>query len=111
MKETDDSYEYFNLKSEVFINIEQFIKMSSMESMLWVISLLSLYLQESVGDLMIRNIQLHHSGKYVCMVQTTLDSQSATAEIIVRGMSVKYRHIYLLEKLEILNISCFLNGS
>lgn len=34
MKETDDSYEYFNLKAEVFINIEQFIKMSSMESML-----------------------------------------------------------------------------
>ncbi|XP_072203186.1 contactin-6 isoform X5 [Excalfactoria chinensis] len=40
---------------------------------------------ESVGDLMIRNIQLHHSGKYVCMVQTTLDSQSTAADIIVRG--------------------------
>lgn len=87
MKETDDSYEYFNLKAEFFINIEQFIKMSSMESMLWVISLLSLHLQESVGDLMIRNIQLHHSGKYVCMVQTTLDSQSTAVDIIVRGMS------------------------
>lgn len=111
MKETDDSYEYFNLKAEFFINIEQFIKMSSMESMVWVISLLSLYLQESVGDLMIRNIQLHHSGKYVCMVQTTLDSQSATVDIIVRGMSVKCRHIYLLEELEILNISCCLNDS
>lgn len=36
---------------------------------------------------MIRNIQLHHSGKYVCMVQTTLDSQSAAVDIIVRGMS------------------------
>ncbi|XP_017682535.1 PREDICTED: contactin-6 isoform X1 [Lepidothrix coronata] len=41
--------------------------------------------RESAGDLMIRNIQLHHSGKYVCMVQTTLDSRSATADIIVRG--------------------------
>nr|XP_009687341.1 PREDICTED: contactin-6 isoform X2 [Struthio camelus australis] len=40
---------------------------------------------ESVGDLMIRNIQLHHSGKYVCIVQTTIDSQSATGHIIVRG--------------------------
>ncbi|NXL90668.1 CNTN6 protein, partial [Alectura lathami] len=40
---------------------------------------------ESVGDLMIRNIQLHHSGKYVCMVQTTLDSQSAAVDIIVRA--------------------------
>ncbi|PKK26408.1 contactin 6 [Columba livia] len=54
--------------------------------------------RESVGDLMIRNIQLHHSGKYVCMVQTTLDSQSATAEIIVRGPpgppeDVKVEHV------------------
>lgn len=96
MKETDDSYEYFNLKAEFFINIEQFIKMSSMESMLCVISLLFKIfffffksLQESAGDLMIRNIQLHHSGKYVCMVQTSLDSQSAAADVIVRGMSVR----------------------
>ncbi|XP_032841655.1 contactin-6 isoform X4 [Tyto alba] len=54
--------------------------------------------RESVGDLMIRNIQLHHSGKYVCMVQTTLDSQSATVDIIVRGPpgppeDVKVEHI------------------
>lgn len=42
-------------------------------------------LQESVGDLMIRNIQLHHSGKYLCTVQTTLESLSAVADIIVRG--------------------------
>uniref|UniRef100_A0A8C3EWM5 Contactin 6 n=1 Tax=Corvus moneduloides TaxID=1196302 RepID=A0A8C3EWM5_CORMO len=44
--------------------------------------------RESAGDLMIRNIQLHHSGKYVCMVQTSLDSQSATADIIVRAPEV-----------------------
>ncbi|XP_010175070.1 contactin-6-like, partial [Antrostomus carolinensis] len=54
--------------------------------------------RESVGDLMIRNIQLHHSGKYVCMVQTTLDSQSATVDIIVRGPpgppeDVKVEHV------------------
>ncbi|KAF2987863.1 hypothetical protein EK904_011985, partial [Melospiza melodia maxima] len=54
--------------------------------------------RESSGDLMIRNIQLHHSGKYVCMVQTSLDSQSATAEIIVRGPpgppeDVKVEHV------------------
>uniref|UniRef100_U3KGC1 Contactin 6 n=1 Tax=Ficedula albicollis TaxID=59894 RepID=U3KGC1_FICAL len=52
----------------------------------------------SAGDLMIRNIQLHHSGKYVCMVQTSLDSQSATADIIVRGPpgppeDVKVEHV------------------
>uniref|UniRef100_A0A7N4V5R7 Contactin 6 n=1 Tax=Sarcophilus harrisii TaxID=9305 RepID=A0A7N4V5R7_SARHA len=40
---------------------------------------------ESVGDLMIREIQLNHSGKYVCMVETTLDNLSAVADIIVRG--------------------------
>ncbi|XP_033612925.1 contactin-6 isoform X4 [Fukomys damarensis] len=40
---------------------------------------------ESVGDLMIRNIQLSHSGKYLCTVQTTLEHLSAAADIIVRG--------------------------
>lgn len=43
------------------------------------------YMQESVGDLMIRNIQLNHSGKYLCTVKTTLESLSAAADIIVRG--------------------------
>lgn len=41
--------------------------------------------QSSSGDLMIRNIQLKHSGKYVCMVQTGVDSVSSAAELIVRG--------------------------
>ncbi|CAK7293855.1 CNTN6 [Vulpes lagopus] len=41
--------------------------------------------EESVGDLMIRNIQLNHSGKYLCTVKTTLESLSAVADIIVRG--------------------------
>ncbi|XP_036725167.1 contactin-6 isoform X1 [Balaenoptera musculus] len=40
---------------------------------------------ESVGDLMIRNIQLNHSGKYLCTVKTTLESLSDEADIIVRG--------------------------
>ncbi|EMP34417.1 Contactin-6 [Chelonia mydas] len=53
---------------------------------------------ESVGDLMIRNIQLNHSGKYVCMVQTTIDSLSAAADVIVRGppgppQDVRIEHI------------------
>nr|KAF6420163.1 contactin 6 [Molossus molossus] len=39
----------------------------------------------SVGDLMIRNIQLSHSGKYVCTVRTPLESLSAEADVIVRG--------------------------
>lgn len=49
------------------------------------------YLQESVGDLMIRNIQLSHSGKYLCMVQTTLESLSAVADIIVRGKHKRWK--------------------
>uniref|UniRef100_A0A674JVU1 Contactin-3 n=1 Tax=Terrapene triunguis TaxID=2587831 RepID=A0A674JVU1_9SAUR len=44
-----------------------------------------LYQQDSAGDLMIRSIQLKHAGKYVCMVQTTVDKLSATADLIVRG--------------------------
>ncbi|KAG7268143.1 hypothetical protein CRUP_016474 [Coryphaenoides rupestris] len=39
----------------------------------------------SAGDLMVRNVQLKHSGKYVCMVHTAVDSVSAAAELIVRG--------------------------
>ena len=46
---------------------------------------LPFYLQESVGDLMIRNIQLNHSGKYLCTVKTALETFSAAAEVIVRG--------------------------
>ena len=34
---------------------------------------------------MIRNIQLNHSGKYLCAVKTTLESLSAVADVIVRG--------------------------
>lgn len=34
---------------------------------------------------MVRNIQLKHSGKYVCMVHTEVDTVSAAAELTVRG--------------------------
>ncbi|XP_056357702.1 contactin-4 isoform X2 [Oenanthe melanoleuca] len=40
---------------------------------------------DSAGDLMIRSIQLKHAGKYVCMVQTSVDKLSAAADLIVRG--------------------------
>ncbi|KAB0363317.1 hypothetical protein FD754_007473 [Muntiacus muntjak] len=53
---------------------------------------------ESVGDLMIRNIQLNHSGKYLCTVKTTLESLSADGDIVVRGPpgppeDVRVKHI------------------
>lgn len=45
--------------------------------------------QHSAGDIMIRNIQLRHAGKYTCAVQTKVDSISIALDLIVRG---KYRH-------------------
>uniref|UniRef100_A0A673MGJ8 Contactin-4-like n=1 Tax=Sinocyclocheilus rhinocerous TaxID=307959 RepID=A0A673MGJ8_9TELE len=40
---------------------------------------------EKVGDIMIRNIQLRHAGKYTCAVQTKVDSSSIATDLIVRG--------------------------
>uniref|UniRef100_A0A667WVH7 Contactin 3a, tandem duplicate 1 n=1 Tax=Myripristis murdjan TaxID=586833 RepID=A0A667WVH7_9TELE len=39
----------------------------------------------SAGDIMIRNIQLRHAGKYTCAVQTKVDSVSIATDVIVRG--------------------------
>ncbi|XP_053163194.1 contactin-5 isoform X2 [Hemicordylus capensis] len=45
----------------------------------------SIRAQASSADLMIRNILLMHAGKYGCRVQTTADSISDEAELLVRG--------------------------
>uniref|UniRef100_A0AAY4BKN4 Contactin 3a, tandem duplicate 2 n=1 Tax=Denticeps clupeoides TaxID=299321 RepID=A0AAY4BKN4_9TELE len=37
------------------------------------------------GDLMIRNIQLNHAGKYVCVVDTDVESLSTSAFLNVKG--------------------------
>lgn len=39
----------------------------------------------SDGDIMIRNIQLRHAGKYTCAVQTKVDSVSIATDVVVRG--------------------------
>ncbi|XP_019743633.1 contactin-4 isoform X2 [Hippocampus comes] len=39
----------------------------------------------SAGDIMIRNIQLRHAGKYTCAVQTKVDSVSIATDVVVRG--------------------------
>ncbi|XP_020487967.1 contactin-4 isoform X1 [Labrus bergylta] len=39
----------------------------------------------SSGDIMIRNIQLRHAGKYTCAVQTKVDSVSIATDVVVRG--------------------------
>ncbi|NXG05993.1 CNTN3 protein, partial [Sakesphorus luctuosus] len=49
------------------------------------------------GDLMIRNIQLKHSGKYVCMVKTEVDSVASAAELIVRGSPGPPEHVSVVE--------------
>uniref|UniRef100_A0A3P8R724 Contactin 3a, tandem duplicate 1 n=1 Tax=Astatotilapia calliptera TaxID=8154 RepID=A0A3P8R724_ASTCA len=41
--------------------------------------------QRSDGDIMIRNIQLRHAGKYTCAVQTKVDSISIATDVVVRG--------------------------
>lgn len=45
--------------------------------------------QHSAGDIMIRNIQLRHAGKYTCAVQTKVDSISIALDLVVRG---EYQH-------------------
>ncbi|XP_041639135.1 contactin-3 [Cheilinus undulatus] len=37
------------------------------------------------GDLMIRNIQLNHAGKYVCIIDTDVESLSTSAILVVKG--------------------------
>ncbi|XP_012993864.2 contactin-3 [Esox lucius] len=37
------------------------------------------------GDLMIRNIQLNHGGKYVCVINTDVETLSASAILVVKG--------------------------
>ncbi|XP_077429418.1 contactin-4-like isoform X1 [Vanacampus margaritifer] len=41
--------------------------------------------QHSAGDIMIRNIQLRHAGKYTCAVHTKVDSVSVAVDLVVRG--------------------------
>uniref|UniRef100_A0A674PPZ4 Contactin 3a, tandem duplicate 1 n=1 Tax=Takifugu rubripes TaxID=31033 RepID=A0A674PPZ4_TAKRU len=41
--------------------------------------------ERSSGDIMIRNIQPKHAGKYTCAVQTKVDSVSIATDVVVRG--------------------------
>ncbi|KAA0712791.1 Contactin-3 Brain-derived immunoglobulin superfamily protein 1 [Triplophysa tibetana] len=40
------------------------------------------------GDLMIRNIQLNHGGKYVCLIDTDVESLSTDAILVVKDLVV-----------------------
>uniref|UniRef100_A0A8C7FG75 Contactin 1 n=1 Tax=Oncorhynchus kisutch TaxID=8019 RepID=A0A8C7FG75_ONCKI len=39
----------------------------------------------SSGELIIKNTQLNHSGRYTCTAQTPVDNVSASADLVVRG--------------------------
>uniref|UniRef100_A0A674PM27 Contactin 3b n=1 Tax=Takifugu rubripes TaxID=31033 RepID=A0A674PM27_TAKRU len=41
--------------------------------------------KENIRDLMIRNIQLSHGGKYVCLIDTDVESLSTSAILVVKG--------------------------
>ncbi|CAN0062907.1 unnamed protein product [Lampetra planeri] len=41
--------------------------------------------KETVGDLVIRDVQLLHEGTYTCLAQTVVDTASAKANVVVRG--------------------------
>uniref|UniRef100_A0A8C8DV82 Contactin 4 n=1 Tax=Oryzias sinensis TaxID=183150 RepID=A0A8C8DV82_9TELE len=51
----------------------------------------------SAGDIMIRNIQLKHAGKYTCAVQTKVDSISVALDLIVRGPPAPPTQIHVEE--------------
>uniref|UniRef100_A0A8C7YPM0 Contactin 4 n=1 Tax=Oryzias sinensis TaxID=183150 RepID=A0A8C7YPM0_9TELE len=53
--------------------------------------------QHSAGDIMIRNIQLKHAGKYTCAVQTKVDSISVALDLIVRGPPAPPTQIHVEE--------------
>lgn len=42
---------------------------------------------ESSGDLLIKNIQANHAGRYRCTAQTIVDNATAEADVFVKGWS------------------------
>lgn len=65
-----------------------------------------LLLQRAAGDLMIRNIQLKHAGKYVCVIDTDVESLSAAAILIVKGKEKLFNKAHIHEARGIYKCSC-----
>ncbi|MBN3298345.1 CNTN1 protein, partial [Amia calva] len=42
-------------------------------------------IKESSGELLIKNVQLKHAGRYTCTAQTIVDNATASADLVVRG--------------------------
>lgn len=51
-----------------------------------MLKLLLPYQKETIGDLVIVNGQLGHAGTYACAAQTVVDTATASAKLVVRGM-------------------------
>lgn len=47
---------------------------------------------------MIRNIQLYHAGKYICVVDTDVESLSAVAVLIVKGKKTRFAPQSLIKR-------------
>ncbi|EHB08407.1 Contactin-1 [Heterocephalus glaber] len=43
------------------------------------------FMLDANGELLIRNAQLRHAGRYTCTAQTIVDNSSASADLVVRG--------------------------
>lgn len=41
----------------------------------------------SDGELLIKNVQLKHAGRYTCTAQTPVDNVTVSAQLVVRGES------------------------
>lgn len=46
---------------------------------------------------MIRNIQLNHGGKYVCVVDTDVESLSTSAILVVKGKRIYWVYEFTQE--------------
>lgn len=71
--------------------------------------------QTSAGDIMVRNIQLRHAGRYTCAVQTKVDSASIATDVVVRGNPERFNMHYIHIKNAFTKLyktlhNCFLTG-
>lgn len=56
---------------------------------------------------MIRNIQLYHAGKYICVVDTDVESLSAVAVLIVKGKKRRLPLIKAVREVPLLHFLSF----
>lgn len=50
--------------------------------------------EEGTGDLRIKNVQIRHEGRYTCMAQTVVDSDTAYADLKVVGQLPQIQSLF-----------------